>query len=96
MKIVVIEVQAEVVKRLEADPRNTLGRGPHNALKAGFQAASGDVVVTTMADLSDPPELIPAMAAKIRSGCAVVSGSRYMPGGTQKGGPLLKRTMAKR
>ena len=75
--------------------KNTLGRGPHNALKAGFQAASGDVVVTTMADLSDPPELIPAMAAKIRSGCAVVSGSRYMPGGTQKGGPLLKRTMSR-
>lgn len=75
--------------------KNTIGRGPHNALKAGFQAASGDVVVTTMADLSDPPELIPLMAAKVRSGCDVVSGSRYMPGGTQKGGPLLKRTMSR-
>lgn len=75
--------------------KNTLGRGPHNALKAGFQAASGDVVVTTMADLSDPPELIPLMAARVRAGCDVVSGSRYMHGGTQKGGPLLKRSMSR-
>lgn len=75
--------------------KNTLGRGPHNALKAGFAAASGDVVVTTMADLSDPPELIPKMAERIRAGAAVVSGSRYMHGGTQKGGPLLKRTLSR-
>jgi hypothetical protein len=75
--------------------KNTLGRGPHNALKAGFAAASGDVVVTTMADLSDPPELIPVMAEKVRAGADVVSGSRYMPGGSQHGGPLLKRTLSR-
>src|SRR6058998_2432280 len=34
--------------------RNTLGRGAPNAIRAGFAAAQGDVVVTTMADLSDP------------------------------------------
>lgn len=75
--------------------KNTLGRGPHKAIQAGFQAASGDVVVTTMADLSDPPEVILPMAAAIRAGAAVVSGSRYMPGGSQQGGPLLKRTLSR-
>lgn len=71
--------------------KNDLGRGAANALRAGFAAATGDVVVTTMADLSDPPEVIPALAAKLRAeGVAVVSGSRYMPGGSQDGGPWFK------
>jgi glycosyltransferase involved in cell wall biosynthesis len=65
------------------------------ALRAGFRAAAGDVVVTTMADLSDPPEIIPAMAEKIRAGAAVVAGSRYMKGGSQTGGPFLKRTLSR-
>ena len=72
--------------------KNEFGRGAANALRAGFQAASGDVIVTTMADLCDPPELIPVMAEKMRrEGCAVVSGSRYAKGGSQTGGPLFKR-----
>ena len=75
--------------------KNELGRGAAYAIQAGFRAAKGDVVVTTMADLSDPPEVIPAMAAKIRSGASVVSGSRYMKGGSQQGGPFLKRTFSR-
>lgn len=75
--------------------KNTIGRGAPNAIRTGFRAASGDVVVTTMADLSDPPEVILPMAELVRSGKAVVSGSRYMPGGSQTGGPLIKRTMSR-
>jgi glycosyltransferase involved in cell wall biosynthesis len=67
-----------------------------NALIAGFAAARGDVVVTSMADLSDPPSVIPLMAAKIREeGADVVSGSRYMRGGSQRGGPRLKRLLSR-
>ncbi|OBJ55168.1 glycosyltransferase [Mycobacterium asiaticum] len=76
--------------------KNTLGKGVANALIAGFAAASGDVIVTSMADLSDPPSVIPLMAAKIRDeGADVVSGSRYMPGGSQEGGPRLKTLMSR-
>ncbi|OBA76663.1 glycosyl transferase [Mycobacterium sp. 1554424.7] len=76
--------------------RNSLGKGVANALIAGFGDARGDVVVTSMADLSDPPSVIPLMAAKIREeGAAVVSGSRYMRGGTQSGGPRLKTLMSR-
>ena len=75
--------------------KNTLGRGALNAIRTGFAAAQGDVVVTTMADLSDPPERIPSMAEKIRAGADVVSGSRYMRGGSQRGGPWLKRTLSR-
>jgi hypothetical protein len=68
--------------------KNTIGRGAANALRAGFAAASGDVVVTSMADLSDTPETIPLMAALMRSrDLAVVAGSRYIDGGSQSGGP---------
>ena len=76
--------------------RNRLGRGAANAIKAGFQVASGDVVVTTMADLCDPPAVIPRLAARIREdGAAVVSGSRYMKGGSQTGGPFLKQMLSR-
>ncbi|OBG25081.1 glycosyltransferase [Mycobacterium sp. 852002-51057_SCH5723018] len=76
--------------------RNLLGKGVANALIAGFAAARGDVVVTSMADLSDPPAVIPLMAAKIREERAdVVSGSRYMPGGSQHGGPRMKTLMSR-
>ncbi|MBL8863798.1 MAG: glycosyltransferase [Planctomycetes bacterium] len=76
--------------------RNDSGRGAANALRAGFRAATGDVVVTTMADLSDPPEVIPVMAEHLRQGgYAVVAGSRYMRGGSQRGGPWLKQAMSR-
>lgn len=75
--------------------KNDLGRGVAFALRAGFEAARGDVVVSFMADLSDSPEVILAMADKIRrEGAHVVSGSRYMKKGKQSGGPLLKRILS--
>jgi glycosyltransferase involved in cell wall biosynthesis len=90
------------IARMENKPaavkliRNSLGRGPAHAIRAGFQAARGDVLVVTMADLSDPPEAIRAMARKIREeGADVVSGSRYMDGGSQTGGPWLKTFLSR-
>lgn len=74
---------------------NTLGKGVLNALKAGFKASRGDVLVVMMADCSDEPKDVPAMAARIRGGADVVAGSRYARGGRQEGGPLLKRTLSR-
>jgi glycosyltransferase involved in cell wall biosynthesis len=74
---------------------NTLGKGVLNALKAGFQASTGDVVVVMMADRSDEPRDVPKMAALVRAGADVVAASRYMKGGRQVGGPWLKRTMSR-
>ncbi|MCC7366860.1 MAG: glycosyltransferase [Chloroflexi bacterium] len=76
--------------------RNKLGKGVANAMVAGFAAARGDVIVTSMADLSDPPSVIQAMVEKVREhGADVVSGSRYMRGGSQIGGPRIKRMMSR-
>lgn len=76
--------------------KNDFGKGVVNAIRAGFAASRGWLgVVVTMADLSDPPEKINAMVQAMRAGADVVAGSRYMPGGSQTGGPFLKRTLSR-
>ncbi|MBV8147873.1 MAG: glycosyltransferase [Candidatus Eremiobacteraeota bacterium] len=75
--------------------RNTLGKGPANALRAGFAAATGDVIVVVMADLSDDLPVVETMLHRVASGDDIVCGSRYMPGGRQIGGPLLKRLLSR-
>lgn len=75
--------------------RNDLGRGVLNAMKAGMAAANGDFVLITMADGSDEVELVDRMVDLARGGADVVAASRYMKGGRQEGGPLLKRTLSR-
>jgi dolichol-phosphate mannosyltransferase len=90
-----------VVKRLQSEMpelqlrRNDLGRGVLNALKSGLAAARAPYVLVTMGDGSDDPGDIDAMYALAQGGADVVAGSRYMKGGHQVGGPLLKRTMSR-
>ena len=71
--------------------RNKYGRGALNAIKTGLEDAQSELVVVTMADLCDPPEVINQMvaAAEIKN-ADVVCASRYMKGGRQYGGPRLK------
>lgn len=90
-----------VVKRLHEElpevrlHRNTLGRGALNAMKSGLRAARAPYVIVTMGDGSDDPGDIDPMYALARGGADVVAGSRYMRGGHQVGGPLLKRSMSR-
>jgi hypothetical protein len=53
------------------------------------------VVVVTMADLSDDVTQIDAMAVSCSTGIGVVAASRYLRGGHQQGGPLVKRTLSR-
>jgi dolichol-phosphate mannosyltransferase len=90
-----------VVKRLQEElpevrlHRNTLGRGALNAMKSGLRAARAPYVLITMGDGSDDAGDIDPMYTLARGGADVVAGSRYMRGGHQFGGPLLKRTMSR-
>src|SRR6476646_2162581 len=90
-----------VIERLAAELsavrglRNDLGRGVLNAMKAGIAEASGPYILISMADGSDEPHVVDPMVALARSGADVVSASRYMKGGHQVGGPLLKRLMSR-
>lgn len=76
--------------------RNTRDRGVLNAMRSGIDASRGDIVIITMADLSDDLAIIPRMAELIRDhGYDLVCASRYMKGGRQIGGPLVKRTLSR-
>src|SRR5262249_5355575 len=75
--------------------QNTLGKGVLNALKTGFKASRGDVIIVMMADRSDDASDIEAMVQEIRRGADVVAGSRYTAGGRQVGGPLVKRSLSR-
>jgi dolichol-phosphate mannosyltransferase len=82
------------------DPRvrpvhNTYGRGPANAIRFGFHAARAPVAVVTMADGSDDPRQIDELTRLVERGVVVAAASRYMPGGQQVGGPLLKGLMSR-
>jgi glycosyltransferase involved in cell wall biosynthesis len=89
-----------VVERLgEREPRlrcllNTYGRGPANAIRYGIDHASTPVAVVTMADGCDDVRQIDDLVRLVERGVAVAAASRYMAGGQQVGGPLLKGVMS--
>jgi dolichol-phosphate mannosyltransferase len=75
--------------------QNTLGNGVINALKTGFSISNTRYIVAIMADLSDTPETINSMYAKIQDGYDLVVASRYCPGGKKIGGPLMKNILSR-
>jgi dolichol-phosphate mannosyltransferase len=76
--------------------RNTLGKGVLNAIRAGIAATSAEVVIVTMADLSDDVSVVPEMVRLIRDeGYDVVCASRYMREGRQIGGARLKKLLSR-
>jgi glycosyltransferase involved in cell wall biosynthesis len=74
---------------------NTYGRGPANAIRFGIDEAAAPVTVVTMADGCDDPRQIDELARLVDRGVAVAAASRYMPGGQQVGGPVLKGMLSK-
>jgi dolichol-phosphate mannosyltransferase len=84
-----------VLRLAETEPRlrclvSTYGRGPANAIRYGIDHASTPVVVVTMADGSDDARQIDDLVRLVERGVVVAAASRYMAGGQQVGGPLLK------
>ena len=74
---------------------NTYGRGPANAIRYGMAAAVAPVAVVTMADGCDDPLQIDDLARLVDRGVAVAAASRYMAGGQQVGGPVLKGVLSR-
>lgn len=75
--------------------KNIYGKGALNAIKTGFVRSKGDAVCVMMADLTDEPDTVNKMYGKFVKGYDIVSGSRYMEGGKQVGGPFIKQLMSK-
>jgi len=66
--------------------------GYGGALKAGFQAAQGDYILTLDADLSHNPDFIEQMWDAVHQAEVVVA-SRYVPGGSARM-PLVRRVLS--
>ena len=70
--------------------------GLSGAVIEGARAARGDLLVVMDADLSHPPQDIPALTLPIREDRAdMVIGSRYVPGGTTPGWPIYRKAMSR-
>ena len=61
----------------------------------GFNSIKSGPVLVVMADLSDDLTIVDKMYEEYLGGAQVVCGSRYMKGGKQIGGPLLKRVLSR-
>ena len=69
--------------------------GLASAVVAGFDAARGEVLLVMDADLSHPPEVVPALADAIASGADLAVGSRYVRGGGVEDWPLKRRVVSR-
>lgn len=75
--------------------RERLG-GLAAAVLRGVAEARGKVVVVMDADLSHPPEAIPALVAPVLAGTHdIMIGSRHVPGGGCPGWPWRRRVMSR-
>ena len=92
--IPVVEEYAQKEPRLRCLV-NTYGCGPANAIRFGIDAAAAPVAVVTMADGCDDARQIDELARLVERGVAVAAASRYMAGGQQVGGPVLKGTLSR-
>jgi dolichol-phosphate mannosyltransferase len=82
--------------RVRLIERNGAERGLAGAIIAGANASSADFFVVMDADLSHPPEEIPALLQPILANDAdLVVGSRYIPGGATPGWPAWRRLLSR-
>jgi glycosyltransferase involved in cell wall biosynthesis len=71
------------------------GRGKGNALRAGFAAASGDIIVMLDADGSHDPGEIPGFVGQLLAGADFVKGSRFLHGGGTSDMTFIRKIGAK-
>ncbi|MCS6800898.1 MAG: glycosyltransferase family 2 protein [Chloroflexota bacterium] len=67
------------------------GKGKGDALRAGFEAATGDIVVAIDADGSTDPREIPVFVGALLAGADYVKGSRFLQGGGTADMPLYRQ-----
>jgi glycosyltransferase involved in cell wall biosynthesis len=74
-----VEVARQLVPDIVVLEQERLGKGV--ALRSGFAAARGDIIVTLDADGSTDPAEIPAFVGALLGGADFVKGSRFAQGG---------------
>ncbi len=78
-----IDGTPELARRLRPEVRivTQSGKGKGDALRAGFHACTGDIIVMLDADCSTDPREIPRFVAALQQGADFVKGSRFAQGG---------------
>ncbi len=66
--------------------------GKGNALRAGYEAAEGDIIVQIDADGSENPQEIHAFVGALLAGADYAKGSRFIPGGGTSDMTLLRKS----
>ncbi len=74
-----VEIARELMPNIRIVPQ--IGRGKGAALRTGFAAATGDVIVMIDADGSMDPAEIPNYVGALVAGADFVKGSRFLQGG---------------
>ena len=74
--------------------RRTTERGLTSAIWAGIRRADSDAVSWMDCDLAMPPDVIPALLARLAQGADIAVGSRYAPGGSDPGHSLMARAFS--
>ena len=82
-----------VARQLRGDIRIVAqeGRGKGAALRSGFAAATGDIIIMLDADGSTDPAEIPVFVGALRAGADFVKGSRFLQGGGTSDMPWYRR-----
>lgn len=75
--------------------KNRLGRGVVAAVRTGFEEVGSGPALVIMADLSDDLRIVPTLLDLYHRGNRIVCPSRYVRGGSQVGGPRLKRLLSR-
>jgi hypothetical protein len=84
------EVALEICPRARVVFQERKGKG--EALRTGFAAATGDIIVMLDADGSTDPDEIPAFIGPLLSGADFVKGSRFLQGGGTADMTLFRKT----
>jgi len=90
------DIAAALAPRIPTNVVRRAGKGGlASAVIAGFAAARGEIIVVMDADLSHPPEVVPALLSAIEDGADLAVGSRYIAGGAVEDWPMKRQIVSR-